>query len=68
MNENDYIAEYVKEKRPEILTSFDFIGWKMARIVSDAITSVVDALKGLSDTELEKLNEDLKEGDGDDVS
>lgn len=31
MTENDYIAEYVKEKMPEIIHTFDFTMWKMMR-------------------------------------
>ena len=31
MSENDYIAEYVKEKMPEITHTFDFAMWKMMR-------------------------------------
>lgn len=31
MTENDYIAEYVKEKMPEITHTFDFAMWKFVR-------------------------------------
>lgn len=29
MSENDYIAEYIKENRPEIVHSIDFYCWKI---------------------------------------
>lgn len=45
MSENDYIAEYVRERRPEILSSVDFIFWKMGRIISTAARGIVKAFK-----------------------
>ena len=36
MTENDYIAEYVKETRPEIL-GFDFAIWKTARTLKNFV-------------------------------
>lgn len=39
MTNNDYIAEYVKEKYPNIL-GFDFEVWKMIKAFSNAINSV----------------------------
>lgn len=39
MTNNDYIAEYVKEKYPNIL-GFDFQAWKMIKTFSNAINSV----------------------------
>ena len=35
MTENDYIAEYIKERHPGDL-SFDFAMWKLARKISEA--------------------------------
>ena len=52
MTENDYIAEYVKERRPEITTSFDFVGWKMARIFQNAVKDIANAFKNVDITEL----------------
>lgn len=52
MTENDYIAEYVRERRPEIITSFDFIGWKMARIFQNAAKDIANAFKNVDITEL----------------
>ena len=38
MTKNDYIAEYVREKRPEILNE-DFRRWKTARILKEFVDS-----------------------------
>lgn len=40
MTENDYIAEYIKERRPELLTCWDYIGWLMCRKLKDALRSI----------------------------
>lgn len=47
MSENDYIAEYIKEKRPEIISSFDFFMWKMAKMIAGTVKSIVDAFSGI---------------------
>ena len=63
MTENDYIAEYVKEKRPELINSFDFFGWKLARMLANSLNGLTKALKDaiatLPEEELEKI---MKEG------
>lgn len=43
MNENDYIAEYIKEKHPELL-GLDFTLWKIGRTLSEAMAPIVEAL------------------------
>lgn len=35
MTENDYIAEYVKEKMPEITHTLDFAMWKFGRTLKN---------------------------------
>lgn len=59
MRENDYIAEYIKEKRPEIISSFDFFMWKMAKIIAGTVKSVVDAFSDidLSSVDLSALQQ-----------
>lgn len=59
MRENDYIAEYIKEKRPEIISSFDFFMWKMEKIIAGTVKSVVDAFSGidLSSVDLSALQQ-----------
>lgn len=44
MSENDFIAEYVKEKRPEIL-GLDYYFWKMSKIVLNFAEDVAQAIK-----------------------
>lgn len=46
MRENDYIAEFIKEKYPKLL-GMDYTVWKMGRILGDAIGKVVDAFKSI---------------------
>lgn len=46
MRENDYIAEYIKEKYPELL-GMDYVIWKMVRLMRDAIGKVVDAFSSI---------------------
>ena len=46
MSENDYIAEYIKEKYPKLL-GMDYTVWKMGRLLGDAIGKVVDAFKAI---------------------
>lgn len=46
-SENDYIAEYIKQKHPELLQSLDFLFWKAGHILSDALKTAADAIVGL---------------------
>lgn len=43
MTENDYIAEYVKERYPQLL-NIDFAMWKAGRTVGEAMRSVGEAI------------------------
>lgn len=45
MSENDYIAEYVKEKRPEIIHSLDFMTWKIQRTFKNIANELATAVK-----------------------
>ena len=47
MTENDYIAEYIREKRPELITSLDFVFWKIGRITTDAFKGFAEALRNI---------------------
>lgn len=64
-SENDYIAEYIKQKHPELLQSLDFLFWKAGHILSDALKTATDAIvglfKGLSVEDIKELKEELKE-------
>ena len=65
MSENDYIAEYIKERRPVLIRSFDFILWKMSRITVDAVKKIIDAFSGidLSSVDLSALQQAAEDED-----
>lgn len=65
MSENDYIAEYIKERRPELIRSFDFVFWKMSRITQDAVKKIIDAFSGidLSSVDLSALQQAAEDED-----
>lgn len=46
MSENDYIAEYVRDRYPHIL-GIDFTFWKMGRCSGEAVEKVCDTLRGI---------------------
>ena len=46
MSDNDYIAEYIKEKYPTLL-GFDFAMWKFGRRFSETL---IDLSKGIENT------------------
>ena len=50
MSENDYIAEYVKERCPELLDTIDFNLWKLRRASNEAIDELCDHLSNLNKT------------------
>ena len=45
-SENDYIAEYVREKHPSILGA-DYALWKIGKIGADFIAQFVDVMKNI---------------------
>ena len=53
MSQNDYIAEYVREKNPELISSFDFIYWKIGKMSNDIVREIADrfekAMNAISD-------------------
>lgn len=57
MTDNDYLAEYVKEKYPDIAHSFNFAVWKlgtMSRNLVEEITSI--CTKALNDEDVTKID------------
>jgi hypothetical protein len=60
MTENDYIAEYIKEKRPEIISSLDFIFWKIGKSVEVAINDITSGLKNIFISEKEEQDNDIQ--------
>ena len=47
MNENDLIAEYIKERYPEILQTMDFTVFKFRKTISKVITDCFEPIKNL---------------------
>lgn len=62
MSTNDYIAEYIKERHPNILR-MEFTIWKMAKMFKNGIEVMAKALKAVSDEE----PEDEPEEDPEDI-
>ena len=56
MTENDYIAEYVKERHPGIL-SIDYAAWRLARAVSEFGIHMREAISRMSAEELQRIEE-----------
>ena len=57
MTENDYIAEYVREKHPSIL-GFDFCMWLTLKKLSNSINAFADAIHNLSVSDTKKGEDD----------
>ncbi len=63
MTENDYIAEYIKEKKPQMIKSLNYMAWKtqamsknMKKEISEAIKVAMNeelAIKAAADPEFE---------------
>ena len=57
MTENDYIAEYVKEKHPGLL-GFNYIMWKLPKILVNAFSDLGKALRESSPEEIRQFYEE----------
>ena len=60
MSENDYIAEFIKDKYPEIIQSADFALWKIGKILDDSISKFVENFRKINFTGLNKALENMK--------
>lgn len=60
MNENDYIAEYVREKYPTIL-GLDFAFWKFKRLIAQAARDITDASRQIPPEEIRKAMQESEE-------
>jgi len=65
MTDNDYIAEYVKERCPELLNTTDYSLWKLGKAVSEAVQTLVEGFKAI---DWSKVLIDEKEKQGNDSS
>ena len=57
MSENDYIAEYIKEKYPRLL-GVEFAFWKCGRAIQTMGQEIIEAFKNMT---LEEREEALRE-------
>lgn len=60
MTENDYIAEYVREKHPGIL-SIDYAAWRLARAIREFGVSMKEVISRMSAEDMQRY---LEEGEG----
>lgn len=65
MTENDYIAEYVKEKRPEIIETPSYLIWRIGKTVSNMVNDIIDTFRKIDWSEVD-LSEIEEEQDGED--
>ena len=64
MTDNDYIAEYVKERHSGLL-GFDFAIWKMAKKIQETAQATGEVFRNISPEDLQKMMEEWeKENDG----
>ncbi len=63
MNENDYIAEYVREKYPSIL-GVDFAFWKFKRLIAQAANDIIGVFRAIPPEEIKKAMQEDKEMEG----
>ncbi len=47
--DNDYLAEYVREKRPEIEQSLSFFYWKLNAKLCDVVSAMAEEIKKMAD-------------------
>ncbi len=60
MTENDYIAEYIKEKYPTLL-GLDFAMWKVGRIAVDASRKIVEVFNNVDWSKLNLPDDESEE-------
>ena len=53
MSENDYIAEYIKEKYPRLL-GVEFAFWKCGRAIQTMAQDIVEVFKNMTPEEREE--------------
>jgi len=64
MTENDYIAEYIKE-RYHTLLGFDFTLWKMGRVFTNAGRKIVETFNTIDWSKLNLPDDESEESDAD---
>ena len=62
MTENDYIAEYIKEKHPSVL-GINFALWKIGRVIRNTIHEAGKILATINTDELKEIMDNAAEKD-----
>ena len=62
MTENDYIAEYIKEKHPTLL-GLDFAFWKMGKMAVNASNRIARAFNNMDWSKSTFSNEEENDND-----
>ena len=63
MNENDLIAEYVREKYPEMLESVDFAVFRLIKAWGKMVNDFSETLKNIDFSKLTEAINAMKEGE-----
>ena len=66
MTENDYIAEYVRERHPGIL-SIDYAAWRLARAIREFGVSMREVISRMPSGDLQSMAEQEDEESEDDA-
>lgn len=60
MNENDYIAEYVREKYPTIL-GLNYAFWKFKRLMAQTASDIINVFRQIPPEEIRKAIQESEE-------
>lgn len=60
MTENDYIAEYIKEKHASLL-GFDFAMWRISRMAMDFVYGFSDVMGTIPADQMKKIMEEFQD-------
>lgn len=65
MTENDYIAEYIREKHPTLL-GLDFVMWKAGKIAVNAGRKIAEAFNNVDWSKLDLPEDESDEEESED--
>lgn len=63
--DNDYIAEYIRERHPSLLGT-DYAFWKFSKMAKEAMEKIADSLKDMDWKEIAKIIEKERSEGNDD--
>lgn len=61
MEENDVIAEYIRTKYPELLTSVDFAIFKISKVLVGCLDAVKETFGKIDFEEIKKITNENKQ-------